>query len=74
MTILSPVRINTEFTTDKHQVNVATTRAKIQLLIVTDTKLIGEAVSYGDLWKEGFLGERFDLPYPQEEEGGGEGQ
>ena len=61
VTILSPVHTNVEFTTNKHCVNVATTRARTQLLIVTDTDLIGEADSYRKLWKAGLLRRRFDL-------------
>ena len=60
VTILS--HTNTDFTTNKHHMNVVTTRARTQLLIVTDTNQIEGAASYGELWKEGLLGERFDLP------------
>ena len=61
VTIVSPVRTDTDFTTDKHRVNVATTRARTQLLIVTDTDRIKNTVSYGKLWRDGLLGKRFDL-------------
>ena len=62
VTILSPVCTNTKFTTNKHRMNVATTRARTQLLIITDPYQIEEAASYGELWKAGLLGGRFALP------------
>ena len=42
VTVLSPVKFNSEFATDRNRANVAMTRATTQLLFVTDTDLIGE--------------------------------
>merc|ERR1712105_270548 len=61
VTIISPVKLNASFATDKHRTNVALTRARTQLFVAADTEKIKNADSYGELWEKNLLGEVFQL-------------
>merc|ERR1712105_143121 len=61
VTIVSPVKLDAPFATDKLRVNVALTRARTQLFVVTDTEAIEKADSYRELWEKNLLGKVFQL-------------